>query len=247
MATGSGSSAALSTEQLSQVMAAVKGCMREEIQSLKRELVEEKEASEERIVKRARLEKGPTFKKKAHEKQFEFNSSVLDKLDDAEAALQKAPAGTAVDKAKALIAEGIASIKFRQKLIRIADRSEYGWAAVEEYVDDELADGEDDEKRIQRSDFRAGRKLKIAKGKKVPFKKKAQSVNDSVGTPSSSSGVSQLVAALLPSIGRWPASPGPSPSAVSGAYGKSLGPCFYCGKQGHFRKSCPLILGVGNK
>ena len=67
MATGSGSSA-LSSEQLSQVMAAVKGCMRDEIQSLKRELVEEKEASEERIVKRARLEKGPTFKKKAHEK-----------------------------------------------------------------------------------------------------------------------------------------------------------------------------------
>ena len=31
-------------------------------------------------------------------------------------------------------------------------------------MDDELADGEDDEKRIQRSDFRAGQKLKIAKG-----------------------------------------------------------------------------------
>ena len=45
--------------------------MREEIQSLKRELVEEKEAAEDRIVKRARLEKGPTFKK-SHEKQFEF-------------------------------------------------------------------------------------------------------------------------------------------------------------------------------
>ena len=246
MATGSGSSSsALSSEQLSQVMAAVKDCMRDEMQSLKRELVEEKEASEERIVKRARLEKGPTFKKKAHEKQFEFNQSVMDKLDDAEAALQKAPAGSAVDKAKGLIAEGNALLKFRQKLIRIADRSEYGWAAVEEYVDDELADGEDDEKRIQRSDFRAGRKLKTAKGtkgKKVPFKKKAQGVNEALATPSSSSGVSQLVAALLPALGRWPT--GPSVSA-----GKSLGPCFYCGKPGHFRKSCPLILGagIGNK
>ena len=63
----------------------------------------------------------------------------MDKLDYAEAALQKAPGGTAVDKAKALIAEGNALLKFRQKLVRIADRSEYGWAAVEEYVDDELA------------------------------------------------------------------------------------------------------------
>ena len=37
---------------------------------------------------------------------------------------------------------------------------------MEEYVDDELADREDDEKRIQRSDFRAGRKLKSSKGAK---------------------------------------------------------------------------------
>ena len=55
------------------------------------------------------------------------------------------------------------------------------------------------------------------------------------------SGVSQLVAALLPAMGKWPT----GPNAVSG--GKSLGPCFYCGKQGHFRKSCPLLLSVGNK
>ena len=49
------------------------------------------------------------------------------------------------------------SLKTRQKHIRIADRSEYGWAAVEGYVEDELADGEDDKKRIQRVAFRAGK------------------------------------------------------------------------------------------
>ena len=62
----------LSAEHLSRVVSAVKDCMREEIQSLKRELVEEKEAAEDRIVKRAGLEEGPTFKKKSHE-----NSSSL--------------------------------------------------------------------------------------------------------------------------------------------------------------------------
>ena len=45
------------------MMAAVKDCMRNEMQSLKRKLVEEKEVSEERIVERARLEKSPTIKK----------------------------------------------------------------------------------------------------------------------------------------------------------------------------------------
>ena len=34
---------------------------------------------------------------------------------------------------------------------------------LEEYVENELAGGEDDEKRIQRADFRAGKKLKSAK------------------------------------------------------------------------------------
>ena len=92
-------------------------------------------------MEESKIGKGSYLQKKTHEKQFEFNSFVRDKPDFAEAALQKAPAGTAVDKAKALIAEYIATLKFRQKLNRIADRSEYDWAAVEQYVDDELGDG----------------------------------------------------------------------------------------------------------
>ena len=35
----------------------------------------------------------------------------------------------------------------RQKKIRIADRSENGWATVKEYEEDELAENSDDEKR----------------------------------------------------------------------------------------------------
>ena len=52
----------------------------------------------------------------------------------------------------------------------IADRSEYGWATVEEYLDDELADNSDDEKRMYKAELRAGRKHKAdeaAKNKKV--------------------------------------------------------------------------------
>ena len=36
----------------------------------------------------------------------------------------------------------------RQKLIKIADRSDRGWATVDEYVEDELAEDSDDEKRL---------------------------------------------------------------------------------------------------
>ena len=65
--------------------------MHDEIQSLKRELVQDKVAAEERSVKRARLKKGPVFKKKLHEKHFDFNTSEMDKLEDASTVLDTVP------------------------------------------------------------------------------------------------------------------------------------------------------------
>ena len=66
----------------------------------------------------------------------------------------------AVEKAKQLLEEGEKIINERQKHIRIANRSDNGWAMVEEYVEDELADNEDDEKRLLWADAHAGKKLK---------------------------------------------------------------------------------------
>ena len=72
MATGGGSasssqSSALSSEQLQLVVAAVKEGMKEELSSLKRELVGEREQSGNRLLKKLRLEKLLTFSKKSHE------------------------------------------------------------------------------------------------------------------------------------------------------------------------------------
>ena len=53
----------------------------------------------------------------------------------------------------------------RQKRIKLADRSEYGWAVVDEYKDDELALDEDDAKGIE--------KAKKAVAAKVMKQKKA--------------------------------------------------------------------------
>ena len=249
-ASGSGAAApALSADQLSQVLTSVKDCLRDEMQSLKRELSQEREAADDRLVKRMRMEKGPTFKKKSHEKQFQFNATVMDKMEEATAALQQTP--PAVEKAKTSLEEGMTSLKTRQKHIRIADRSEYGWAAVEEYVEDELADGEDDEKRIQRADFRAGKKLKSVKGAKnkkgsgPQSGKKPQHASAQAGRgPSTDGTMVQLIAALLPTIDKMS---GSSSGIQAGRSLQQLGPCFMCGKHGHLRKSCPLLLGTANK
>lgn len=138
--------------------------IQDQMQSMKREL--EREAANERLVKCIRLEKAPSFKKKGHEKQFRFNEEVREKIAIASDCLVATP--PAVERARESLEEGEDLIVSRQKAIRIADRSEYGWATVEEYEEDELAANSDDEKRLFSAEMRAGRKCKAAaaKGKK---------------------------------------------------------------------------------
>ena len=51
-------------------------------------------------------------------------------------------------------------IKRRNRLIRIADKSEAGWAAVDEYLSDEVASGSEDKKKIRAAEQRVLRKKK---------------------------------------------------------------------------------------
>ena len=90
--------AALAADQLSQVPSAVK---RNETQSLKRELSQEKEdlQADDCLVKRRRLEKRPTFKKKAHEMQF----ATKMEMEESTSALQLSP--PAAKKAKGRTSE----------------------------------------------------------------------------------------------------------------------------------------------
>ena len=43
----------------------------------------------------------------------------------------------------------------RQKIIKLADKSEFGWATVQEYVCDDLADDETDASKIKKAEKRA--------------------------------------------------------------------------------------------
>ena len=46
--------------------------------------------------------------------------------------------------------EGMTLIRNRTKLIKIADRSQFGWKAAEEYQQDDFASGSEDKKRLFR-------------------------------------------------------------------------------------------------
>ena len=68
------------------------------------------------------------------------------------------------------------AIQERQKLIRIADRSDYGWDVVQEYISDELAADSDDEKKLLKAE-------KVAEQKSQ--KKRAAAPKSSGGSKSS--------------------------------------------------------------
>ena len=80
---------------------------------------------------------------------------------------------SALKQARGAVEEGTEVVKNHQKAIRIANRSELGWAMVNEYGEDELADDSDDEKRIARAVATAERKasqLKRKSGQGVTYR-----------------------------------------------------------------------------
>ena len=89
-------------------------------------------------------------------RMFKFNQKVIQKtINAALSALE----GPNVAKAKEELAEGMSLLHNRQKLIKLADKSEFGWATVQEYLDDELADDEANASKIKKAEKRAHSKI----------------------------------------------------------------------------------------
>ena len=64
-----------------------------------------------------------------------------------------------LERAKKEVVEGMSFLARRQKLIKLADRSESGWAVVEEYDADTLADNSDDERKIEKAEKSDGEEV----------------------------------------------------------------------------------------
>ena len=133
--------------EFNRLLAAMEG-VQDQIQTMKRELSTEREAANESLTKRIR---GLVFKKKQYEEQYCFNKEVREKISSATNSLDSAP--PAVERAKEVLKEGERLLVARQKAIRITNRSEFGWATVDEYEEDELAENLDDEKRLYKAEM----------------------------------------------------------------------------------------------
>ena len=94
--------------------------------------------------------------------KHKHNVKVLSKILEANESIKEQK----IEEAQLKIAEGVKIIKHRQKLIRLADSSEAGWRAVDEYVKNPIASDLEDKMKISKAQTRAERKVKEAKAKK---------------------------------------------------------------------------------
>ena len=67
------------------------------------------------------------FKRKANEDEYKFNLKLTETFDSAKSAAEK----TNLEKVKSDLAECEKLLVERQKRIRLADKSKYGWSTVE--------------------------------------------------------------------------------------------------------------------
>ncbi|XP_033732588.1 uncharacterized protein LOC117322003 [Pecten maximus] len=196
--------------QLDQLMSARLG-------SLENRLCDSSEAQLCRFQQNILCAESHKFTKKSCEDQHKFNEKVKSKLVEANQLADTEPSSS-----KAKIAEGIDLINYRQKLVKLADTSEAGWKAVEEYVANPIASDSDDEKKIDRARARANKKLKANKSKTGRGRSRYTPYDDTRNVHMSTIGQDNHK--------------GVSPRS------QRPGMCFACGKPGHWRMECPAIL-----
>ena len=132
--------------------------------SLRRELIEEHDSITERLDKKFKPER--EFKRKTNKYQYEHNNEMTAAMKKAKKNLQKKAPN--VKKAVQVLESGIVANNFRTKCILIADKSEGGWATVEEYLQRELASDSEDDKRLRKAEQASARTLENKKKKFKP-------------------------------------------------------------------------------
>ena len=86
-----------------------------------------------KAVKRARYENPYVFGKCGNEEQASFNVKVKEALSQAESDLSSITASpAAIQRVKESIQKGRLLLEERQKLIRLADRSDHSWGVIDE-------------------------------------------------------------------------------------------------------------------
>ena len=230
---------------------------RKAIKDMQAELRRNKDEVADSVARRVKRSLPLEFRRKGNEKQYKFNEELVEKLEEAATELQSVgdvPEGAegvnvprgVLEKAKESIKQGTVLVQERQKCIRMADRSEYGWDVVQEYQSDELAANSEDEKRISKAE-KAAEQRSQRKKKSAAAKGGARGLSQARSDWWRNRAVPfmPLQGGVAQAPGQWQfggsrpfGAPTAGPMMKSG---RVQGPCFACGEFGHLRSSCPRM------
>ena len=149
--------------QQSTMLEKLSSIMDKKLKSMKRQL-EESSNTQMSELKKIRLTEPRIFKKKGHEQQYKHNEQVKSAVNEAKDAVVAGKNEACIAK----LNEGIELIDQRQKLILIADKSDYGWKTVGEHLDiNELAGDDQDVKKMKKAEKEAQRKIAESRAAKA--------------------------------------------------------------------------------
>ena len=166
------------------------------------------------------------FKHEGHRIQHSFNTKRLEKLSEVKNFVKV----NDLEKAEQTIEKEITELRQRNKILKIADR--HGWDTVNEYLDDPLADNNEDAVKLRGAVYRAARKRNY-RGKPHGF-----SGQNRQGTFSANDffrGFSQMFAP-----GLFKRTNKSDDNTGQQAFDRK---CFLCRQSGHYVRDCPLARG----
>ena len=115
----------------------------DKLEDLRLELSAKQDKACDKLSQKIKEKEKFQFKRKGNELQHTFNEGLKEVIDEALPLLDKPET---MERAKQLLKKGSDIISERQKLIKIADRSDQGWKTADEYKRDPIASDSDDEK-----------------------------------------------------------------------------------------------------
>lgn len=181
-------------------------------------------SEQDNLSKKYRDEANIKFKSEGNRIQFRFNENIMDGLNKIHKDLV-----SVASPLSSITGDLVGKLKERNKLIRIADNSTGGWATVREYESNDIAENDEDEKKIRQAETRALKTIKEKKTRPQPYTTRPTPAVGSIATataPPPAYDFSRYQQPFRTSTARRE----PCPMDI----------CHYCKQYGHWRRNCPL-------